>query len=81
MKVALWATGLIVLTLSYARAESVPATCSLAVDGRKIWEGMCCVEQTAIGDGAGSLVELGTKSLQECVSEKKNTEQDILPTS
>lgn len=53
MKIALWVIGQIILASSYARAEGVSAKCTLEVDGRSIWDGKCCVEHSAIDDGAG----------------------------
>src|SRR5208337_2759967 len=50
--VSLWVIGQIILTLSYARAESVSAKCTLEVDGSRIWDGKCCVEHSAMDDGA-----------------------------
>jgi hypothetical protein len=81
MKIALWLIGVIVLTLSYPRAESVSATCTLEVNGKKIWDGKCCIEQSPIDEGAGgSLVELSARSAGICVY-KNTPEQDDLPTS
>jgi hypothetical protein len=65
-----------------AHAESVSATCSLEVDGRKIWDGKCCVEQSAMDDGAGGfIVDVEAQSLRACVYQKKHPEQTTLPTS
>ena len=82
MKIESWVIGLIVLTFSYARAESISAPCSLEVKGRKISDGKCCLEQSAIDGGTGGfLVELSAKSLEICVYESKYPEQDDVPIS
>lgn len=82
MKIALWVIGQIILASSYARAEGVSAKCTLEVDGRSIWDGKCCVEHSAIDDGAGGfLVEIRAEGLRGCVYERKHPEQNTLPTS
>jgi len=81
MNMALWLIGLIGLTLSYARAESVSATCSFEVNGRTIWDGGAASSSPQSTTKRGSLVEVSPKRFGICVYKDKYPEQDDLPTS